>query len=342
MSEVLAELELALLKSNNYSGIKDVSSISHLAIQLSKLKKETTVDCVIDRGSRGSTVYWSCTLRTGGSVAIKQNKCQVPEQAFLAQVITMSSLDHENVVKLEGYCMTDDMDYYVYEYASRRSLHTILHIKHAYGKDKIISLPWPQRIKIGVEVAKGLCYIHDEKDLIHRNIKSNNVLIFEDGTAKIADLHISNPCSCNFPVPIRGGRPTCELYHPPEFSKDGDSKAGDVYSFGVVLLELLTGKQPIDLTLPEGMNLVSWAKPHLEGSVHTVVGLGEDYPRVAVEKMAKVIGLCLENEPKYRPTMGKVLKHLRKVLDETQNYYQNQTEPKGRTLVRQKQLRGHA
>lgn len=73
------------------------------------------------------------------------------------------------------------------------------------------------------------------------------------------------------------------------FSKDGDSKAGDVYSFGVVLLELLTGKQPIDPTLPEGMNLVSWAKPHLssEGSIQTVVELGEDYPLVAVKMVIK-------------------------------------------------------
>lgn len=129
----------------------------------------------------------------------------------------MSSLDHENVLKLEGYFMTDDMDYYVYEYASRRSLHAILHIKYPYGEEKIVSLPWSKRIEIAVDVASGLSFIHGKKDLIHRNIKSSNVLIFEDGTAKIADLHIFNPCSCNFPAPIRGRRPPCELYHPPEY-----------------------------------------------------------------------------------------------------------------------------
>ena len=81
----------------------------------------------------------------------------------------------------------------------------------------IPEFPWSKRIKIAVEAAKGLCYIHDEKTLIHRNIKSSNVLIFNGGsTAKMTDLHICNPCSCNFP-PIRGERPPCELYHPPEY-----------------------------------------------------------------------------------------------------------------------------
>lgn len=65
--------------------------------------------------------------------------------------------------------------------------------------EKIPEFPWAKRIKIAVEAAKGLCYIHDEKTLIHCNIKSSNVLIFNGGnTAKITDLHICNPCSCHY------------------------------------------------------------------------------------------------------------------------------------------------
>ena len=109
--------------------------------------------------------------------------------------------------------MTNDMDYYVYEFALGWSLHDGLHRKFFYQKG---IMTWGIRIKIAVEVAKGLCYIHDEKELIHRNIKSSNVLIFEE-TAKITDLHLSNPCSCKSPVPLRGPRPKCELYHPPEY-----------------------------------------------------------------------------------------------------------------------------
>ncbi|XP_047946096.1 PTI1-like tyrosine-protein kinase 1 [Salvia hispanica] len=176
----------------------------------------------------------------------------------------------------------------------------------------------------GIEAAKGLCYIHGEKALIHRNIKSNNVLIFNGGsTAKITDLHICNPCSCNYP-PIRGERPPCKLYHPPEYSKDGDSQGGDVYSFGMVLLELLTGKKPLDPTLPEGMNLVSWATPQLtyDEGIQMVMDdrVGKDYPLVAVKKDGCSCYSCLANESILRPTMNEVLIDLEEALHETQNY----------------------
>ena len=75
------------------------------------------------------------------------------------------------------------------------------------------ALGWSQRIKIAVDVAEGVCYIHD-KQLIHHNIKSSNVLLFNDETTKMTDLHLSSPYTCNDP---HVGRPTCAHYHPPEY-----------------------------------------------------------------------------------------------------------------------------
>ncbi|KAL1542056.1 putative serine/threonine-protein kinase PBL23 [Salvia divinorum] len=335
MSEVLAQLELALLASQNGLVSEKIVNmpplIADLAIPLAELEK---VNDSFGCGTRGSTVYYAHygTRQGPTHVAIKQYKCQLPQQAFLAQVLTLSKLNHENVAKLHRFCMTRDMDYYVYEFASGRSLHDILHeeledVEQPPYLEIIPEFPWAKRIKIAVEAAKGLCYIHDEKALIHRNIKSSNVLIFNGGSsAKITDLHICNPCSCNFP-PIRGGRPPCELYHPPEYSKDGDSQGGDVYSFGIVLLELLTGKKPLDPTLPQGMNLVSWATPQLtnDEGIRMVMDhrVGDDYPFVAVKKMAATVVLCLANEPILRPTMNEVLIDLQEALHETQNYCRN-------------------
>ncbi|KAI7737409.1 hypothetical protein M8C21_029535 [Ambrosia artemisiifolia] len=153
------------------------------------------------------------------------------------------------------------------------------------------SLSWGQRVKIAVEAAKGLEYLHEttQPNIIHRDIKSSNVLLFNNYVAKIADIDISNHYP-DMSVRSDSTRAFNFGYHAPEYAMTGQlTTKSDVYTFGVVLLELLTGRKPVDHTLPRGQqSLVTWATPRLiEDKVHTCVDtrLNNEYPLKAVAKV---------------------------------------------------------
>ncbi|KAL0389772.1 UNVERIFIED_CONTAM: Pto-interacting protein 1 [Sesamum calycinum] len=200
--------------------------------------------------------------------------------------------------ELLGYCVDGNQRILAYEFASNGSLHDILHgRKGVKGAQPGPVLSWAQRVKIAVGAAKGLEYLHEkaEPHIVHRDIKSSNVLIFDDDVAKIADFDLSNQ------APDMAAR-----LHSTRVSRSRLNSKSDVYSFGVVLLELLTGRKPVDHTLPRGQqSLVTWATPKLsEDKVRQCVDsrLGGDYPPKAVAKMAAVAALCVQYEADFRPT----------------------------------------
>ncbi|KAL1542001.1 non-specific serine/threonine protein kinase [Salvia divinorum] len=261
-------------------------------------------------------------LETGQEVSIKRLSKKIPDHEFLAQISTLTNLKHENVVELLAFCVDGDMQVLVYESAPQGSLHDILHGRKAAGLEAAAgqALTWSQRIKIAVGVARGLYYIHGLK-LIHRNIKSSNVLVFEDENAKITDLHPSTQCSCKesyfdelHPYHLVSNSD----YHPPECVGGILKRKGDVYSFGVVLLELLTGRKPYDRTRGKGQEyLVLWAKPQLgSDKVHDIVDaeLKAAYPSMAAETMARIADSCLDFQPGRRPKMNFILKSLEQLL----------------------------
>ncbi|XP_042015455.1 probable serine/threonine-protein kinase PBL17 isoform X2 [Salvia splendens] len=156
-------------------------------------------------------------LKSGQEASIK---CldDMPEHDFIAQVSTVSSLQHKNVVNPIGYCLNGGRQLLVYGFSARRSLHDILR-----GEGEMDGLSWPQRIKIAAGIARGLCYIH-ENDLIHHDLRSRNVFLFDDETAKITWAEYEpNVKSC---------------YGAPEWPQC--TEKSNVFSFGVILLELLT------------------------------------------------------------------------------------------------------
>ncbi|XP_028783238.1 pto-interacting protein 1-like [Neltuma alba] len=271
----------------------------------------------IGEGAYGKVYH--AILRNGRAVAIKKlDSSKQPEQEFLAQVSTVSRLRHENVIELVGYCVEGSFRALAYEYAPKGSLHDILHgRKGDRGAHPGPVLSWAQRVKIAVGVAKGLEYLHEKAEtrIVHRHIKSSNILLFDDDVSKIADFDLSNQS----PDEVARVHSTRVLgtfgYHAPEFAMTGDvTVKSDVYSFGVILLELLTGRKPVDHTLPRGQqSLVTWATPKLsEDKVKQCVDarLQDDYPPKAVAKMAAVAALCLQYEAGLRPNMGIVVKAL--------------------------------
>lgn len=297
-----------------------IQPIAVPSISVDELKDITDnfgTKALIGEGSYGRVYHG--VLKSGQTAAIKKlDSSKQPEQEFRAQVSMVSRLKHDNVVELVGYCIDGGLRVLAYEYASNGSLHDIIHgRKGVKGAQPGPVLSWAQRVKIAVGAAKGLEYLHEKAQphIIHRDIKSSNVLLFDDDVAKIADFDLSNQAP-DMAARLHSTRVLGTFgYHAPEYAMTGQlSSKSDVYSFGVVLLELLTGRKPVDHTLPRGQqSLVTWATPKLsEDKVKQCVDarLGGDYPPKAVAKMAAVAALCVQYEADFRPNMSIVVKAL--------------------------------
>ncbi|CAN6996997.1 unnamed protein product [Brassica oleracea var. botrytis] len=299
--------------------------ISVPAIPADELKDITdnySSKSLIGEGSYGRVFYG--VLKNGKAAAIKKlDSSKQPDQEFLSQVSTVSRLRQDNVVALLGYCVDGPLRVLAYEYAPKGSLHDILHGKKGVkGAQPGPVLSWHQRVKIAVCAAKGLEYLHEKANphVVHRDIKSSSVLMFEDDVAKIADFDLSNQAP-DMAARLHSTRVLGTFgYHAPEYAMTGTlSTKSDVYSFGVVLLELLTGRKPVDHTLPRGQqSLVTWATPKLsENNVNQCVDarLNGEYPLKAAAKMAAVAALCVQYEAEFRPNMSIVVKALQPLLN---------------------------
>lgn len=310
--------------SNNVQTV-NTQPIAVPAISVDELKEMTgyfSTGAVIGEGSSGRVYY--AVLKSGQAAAIKKlDSSKQSDQEFLAQVSMVSRLKHAHVLELVGYCVDGPLRVLAYEHASQGSLHDILHGKKgAKGTEPGPPLSWAQRVKIAVGAARGLEYLHEkaERHIIHNlDIKSSNVLVFDDDVAKIADFDLSNQAP-DMAARLYSTRVLGNFgYHAPEYTMTGQlSSKSNIYSFGVILLELLTGRKPVDPTLPRGQqSLVTWATPKLsEDKVKQCIDPkldGRFHPRAAA-KFSAVAALCLQYEADFRPNMSIVVTALQPLL----------------------------
>lgn len=292
--------------------------------ELNRLTSNFGSKALIGEGSYGRVFY--AKLRSGQESAIKKldtSSSTEPDSDFTAQLSVVSRLKHENFVGLLGYCLEGGNRILAYEYANKGSLHDVLHgRKGVQGAEPGPVLSWNQRVKIAYGAAKGLEFLHEkvQPPIVHRDVRSSNVLLFDDFVAKIADFNLGNQSS-DTAARLHSTRVLGTFgYHAPEYAMTGQiTQKSDVYSFGVVLLELLTGRKPVDHTMPKGQqSLVTWATPRLsEDKVKQCVDpkLNNDYPPKAIAKMAAVAALCVQYEADFRPNMTIVVKALQPLLN---------------------------
>ncbi|RAL44674.1 unnamed protein product [Cuscuta campestris] len=304
---------------------KAVPAIEVPKLSLDELKEQTEnfgSKALIGEGSYGR-VYFA-NLNNGQAVAVKKlDVSSEPDSntEFLTQVSMVSKLKHENLVELLGYFVEGNLRVLAYEFATMGSLHDILHgRKGVQGAQPGPTLDWSQRVRIAVDAARGLEYLHEkvQPPIIHRDIRSSNVLLCEDYKAKIADFNLSNQTP-DMAARLHSTRVLGTFgYHAPEYAMTGQlTQKSDVYSFGVVLLELLTGRKPVDHTMPRGQqSLVTWATPRLsEDKVKQCVDPKLiEYPPKGVAKLAAVAALCVQYEAEFRPNMSIVVKALQPLL----------------------------
>ncbi|KAG8371832.1 hypothetical protein BUALT_Bualt12G0004100 [Buddleja alternifolia] len=307
------------------------------ALSLDELNRVTGnfgTKALIGEGSYGRVFY--AKLNNGQPAAIKKldtSSSPEPDTDFAGQVLPkqyrsmqlsmVSRLKNEHFVGLLGYCLEINNRILVYEYAAMGSLHDVLHgRKGVQGAEPGPVLTWNQRVKIAYGAAKGLEFLHEkcQPSIVHRDVRSSNVLLFDDFLAKIADFSLTNQSS-DTAARLHSTRVLGTFgYHAPEYAMTGQiTQKSDVYSFGVVLLELLTGRKPVDHTMPKGQqSLVTWATPRLsEDKVKQCVDpkLNDDYPPKAIAKMAAVAALCVQYEADFRPNMTIVVKALQPLLN---------------------------
>lgn len=292
--------------------------------ELNKLTGNFGSKTLVGEGSYGRV--FRATLSSGQVAAIKKidnSSSQEPDSDFAAQLSIVSRLKHEHFVELLGYCLDANNRILAYEFATMGSLHDVLHgRKGVQGAEPGPVLSWNQRVKIAFGAAKGLEYLHEkvQPSIVHRDVRSSNVLLFDDFLAKMADFNLTNQSS-DTAARLHSTRVLGTFgYHAPEYAMTGQlTLKSDVYSFGVVLLELLTGRKPVDHTMPKGQqSLVTWATPRLsEDKVKQCIDpkLNNDYPPKAIAKMAAVAALCVQYEADFRPNMTIVVKAIQPLLN---------------------------
>ncbi|XP_020213106.1 probable serine/threonine-protein kinase PBL25 isoform X1 [Cajanus cajan] len=279
-----------------------------LAIATKNFRQES----LLGEGGFGR-VYKGTIPATGQVVAVKQldrNGMQGSKE-FLAEVLSLSLLSHENLVKFTGYCADGDQRLLVYEFMPGNSLeHRLLERKADEPP-----LDWYSRMKIASNAAKGLWYLHDKASpaVIYRDLKSSNILLDNDHNAKLSDYGLAKLAGKDkmniVPTRVMG----TYGYSAPEYVRTGNlTLKSDVYSFGVVLLELITGRRAVDTTRPhDEQNLVSWAQPIFRDPKRypdmADPNLNKNFPEKDLNQVVAIAAMCLQEEAAARPLMSDVV-----------------------------------
>ncbi|BAF13349.1 proline-rich receptor-like protein kinase PERK4 [Oryza sativa Japonica Group] len=263
-------------------------------------------------------------LAGGKAVAVKQLKSGSGqgEREFQAEVDIISRVHHRHLVSLVGYCIAGARRVLVYEFVPNKTLEF-----HLHGKGLPV-MPWPTRLRIALGSAKGLAYLHEDchPRIIHRDIKSANILLDNNFEAKVADFGLAKLTSDNNTHVSTRVMGTFG-YLAPEYASSGKlTEKSDVFSYGVMLLELVTGRRPIDAgaadhpwpaSFMEDDSLVEWARPAMARALADGDYGGVADPRLegsydAVE-MARVVASAaasVRHSAKKRPKMSQIVRAL--------------------------------
>ncbi|XP_031385107.1 G-type lectin S-receptor-like serine/threonine-protein kinase LECRK3 [Punica granatum] len=267
---------------------------------------------VIGKGAFG--IVYRGTMSNGKAVAVKriERVSTDGEREFHTEMKIIGRTHHRNLVRLLGYSFDVSNRLLVYEYMSNGSLADLL-----FAPDKLLC--WEEKMGIVRNIARGLLYLHEECEtqIIHCDIKPENILIDEQRCAKISDFGLSKllkPDQTNTYTRIRGTRG----YVAPEWHKNLPvTTKADVYSFGIVLLEIIGSRRNMDQSVPEEeIILENWVYDCFEaGELHKLVDEEEGVDRRQLERMVKVAIWCTLEDPSLRPPMRKVLLMLEGTID---------------------------
>ncbi|XAR71022.1 Non-specific serine/threonine protein kinase [Bertholletia excelsa] len=264
-------------------------------------------------GKGGFGCVYKAKLDNNGNVAVKRldGGTRDATAEFETEVDLLSKIQHSNIISLLGYSIHGETRLLVYELMPNGSLETQLH-----GPSRGSALTWHLRMKIALDIARGLEYLHEycNPPVIHRDLKSSNILLDSSFDAKLSDfgLAITDGTQNKNNIKLSG----TVGYVAPEYLLDGKlTDKSDVYAFGVVLLELLLGRKPVEKLAPaQCQSIVTWAMPQLTDRsklpsiVDPVIRNTMDLKHLF--QVAAVAVLCVQPESSYRPLITDVLHSL--------------------------------
>ncbi|XP_074588840.1 putative serine/threonine-protein kinase PBL7 [Curcuma longa] len=272
---------------------------------------------VVGHGSFGA-VYRG-VLPDGRKVAVKlmDRPGKQGEEEFNTEVELLTRLHSPHLLTLVGHCSDSGHRLLVYEFMANGGLQEHLYpTKGSCGG--ISKLQWDTRMQIALDAAKGLEYLHEHVSppVIHRDFKSSNILLDDNFHAKVSDFGLAK-----FGSDKAGGHVSTRIlgtqgYVAPEYALSGHlTTKSDVYSYGVVLLELLTGRVPVDMNRPSGEGiLVAWALPYLNVREKVIEimdpALEGQYSMKDAVQVAAIAAMCVQPEADYRPLMADVVQSL--------------------------------
>ncbi|KAL3721901.1 hypothetical protein ACJRO7_034274 [Eucalyptus globulus] len=308
---------VAIIKARSLKKASDARAWKFSAFQRLDFSCEDVLDSLKEDniiGKGGAGIVYKGSMPNGDHVAVKRlpvmGRGSSHDHGFNAEIQTLGKIRHRHIVRLLGFCSNHETNLLVYEYMPNGSLGEVLH-----GK-KGGHLIWSVRYKIALEAAKGLCYLHHDCSplIVHRDVKSNNILLDSDFEAHVADfglakfLQDSGASECMSAIAGSYG------YIAPEYAYTlkVDEKS-DVYSFGVVLLELVTGRKPVG-EFGDGVDIVQWVRKMTNSNKEEVQLILD--PRLNTVPLHEamhlfyVAMLCVEEQAVERPTMREVVQIL--------------------------------
>ncbi|GJV15285.1 receptor protein-tyrosine kinase CEPR1-like protein [Tanacetum coccineum] len=281
------------------------------------------LDAMVEKnvvGHGGSGMVYKVDLSNGQVIAVKRFWSQklkdgssddnlMMDKELKSEVETLGSIRHKNIVKLYCYLSSCNCNLLVYEYMPNGSLWDALH----HGK---CLLDWPTRYQIALGIAKGLAYLHHDllPSIIHRDVKSTNILLDRNFHPKVADFGLAKVLNG------RGKDSTTTViagtygYIAPEYAYSSKATTKcDVYSFGVVLMELITGKKPVEAEFGENKNIIYWISTKVDTKEGAIEILDKRLSGLFKDEMIKVLRvaiLCTCRSATLRPTMNEVVQLL--------------------------------
>ncbi|XP_072959103.1 putative leucine-rich repeat receptor-like serine/threonine-protein kinase At2g04300 isoform X2 [Typha angustifolia] len=282
-------------------------------------------------GKGGFGKVYGGFLEDGTQVAVKLHSQSSKQgvKEFVTEAKYLARVHHKYLLSMIGYCNNGGHLGLVYEYMSGGTLES-----HLRGACSTSPLTWKQRLHIALESAEGLEYLHNgcKPQIIHRDIKTSNILLDQNLGAKIADFGMSKDIGIESSVNAAPRVVGTKGYLDPEYCITGIvTEKSDVYSFGVVLLEMITGQPPI-LDQSEVAHITQWVNQRLNrGTIDNVIDIAMkgNYNPDCVWNVAELAFECTKRAPSQRPTMTVVVMQLQECLELENFVERNHHMPSG-------------